>query len=73
MLYIIYFKSSVHLMLMRIKAKLGDVAISHKVWEVPEGGWETIYHNHNALKNSTARMRIVDDLDSQVWKLLCHG
>ena len=60
MLYIIYFKSSAHLHAfargkthqdgwdwwMKNEAKLGDVAISHEVWEVPDGGWETIYHNY---------------------------
>lgn len=31
---------------MKNEAKLGDVAISHETWEVPEGEWETIYHNY---------------------------
>jgi hypothetical protein len=59
-LYVIYFRSSTHLhAFARGKAHqdgwdwwvknekgLGDLAISHEIWDVPEGGWETIYHNY---------------------------
>lgn len=31
---------------MKNEASLGDVAISHEIWEVPEGGWESIYYNY---------------------------
>jgi hypothetical protein len=59
-LHIMYFKSSAHLHAfargkahqegwdwwVRNERELGDVAISHEIYEVPEGGWETIYANY---------------------------
>jgi hypothetical protein len=73
-LYIIYFKSSAHLHAfscgkahqdgwdwwMKNEASLGDVAISHEVWEVPEGGWETIYNNYGP-SNFAATSHLIEE------------